>query len=69
MKVLKKIIGFIAVLFKTLDTLRNHTDIYVLDSYSGLEYDYDWITEDTSAVFCSELLYHSLKAISFYGIL
>ena len=35
-------------------------------AYSGLEYDYDWITEDPSAIFCSELLYHSLKAIDIH---
>ncbi len=32
-------------------------------SFSGVEYDYDWITEDPGSVFCSELLYHSLRAV------
>jgi len=31
--------------------------------YLGREYDYDWITEDDETIFCSELLYHTLKAV------
>lgn len=31
--------------------------------YLGREYDYDWLTEDNSSIYCSELLYHSLKSI------
>ncbi|HBG23887.1 MAG: hypothetical protein A2X17_07115 [Bacteroidetes bacterium GWF2_41_61] len=27
------------------------------------EYDYDWLTEDESAIYCSELIYHSLKKL------
>lgn len=96
-------------LYKSLDTLMNQTDVYVLDSYSegvrvhpvqelsnmkeksylthfaafsfnedsrhiekfiksaltytGRDYDYDWITEDTHAIYCSELLYHTLKDV------
>jgi len=96
-------------LYKSLDTLMNQTDIYVLDSYSegvrvhpiqelsnlkdksylthfaafsfngaplqiekfiesamiymGRDYDYDWITEDPGAIYCSELLYHTFKDI------
>ncbi len=32
--------------------------------YLGREYDYDWITDDPGTIFCSELLYHSLKSLS-----
>ena len=32
-------------------------------NYLGREYDYDWLTEDDSSIYCSELLYHSLKSI------
>ena len=31
--------------------------------YLGRDYDYDWITEDDETIFCSELLYHTLKAV------
>jgi hypothetical protein len=35
-------------------------------SFSGVAYDYDWITEDPGTVFCSELLYHSLRAVGLH---
>ncbi|MDP3437597.1 MAG: YiiX/YebB-like N1pC/P60 family cysteine hydrolase [Bacteroidales bacterium] len=31
--------------------------------FLGRDYDYDWLTEDDSSIYCSELLYHSLKSI------
>lgn len=31
--------------------------------FQGRDYDYDWLTEDDSSIYCSELLYHSLKSI------
>lgn len=31
--------------------------------YLGREYDYDWLTEDDSEIFCTELLYHSLSSV------
>lgn len=35
-------------------------------SYLGRGYDYDWITEDDESIFCSELLYHSLKTVGIF---
>lgn len=32
-------------------------------NYLGREYDYDWLTEDSEDIFCSELLYHAFKHI------
>ncbi len=29
----------------------------------GKEYDYDWLTEEDNTIYCSELIYHSLKVI------
>lgn len=29
----------------------------------GRDYDYDWITDDDATIFCTELLYYSLKAV------
>ncbi len=31
--------------------------------YLEREYDYDWLTEDDNTLYCSELIYHSLKTI------
>ncbi|MFA5443671.1 MAG: YiiX/YebB-like N1pC/P60 family cysteine hydrolase [Bacteroidales bacterium] len=31
--------------------------------YTGRDYDYDWITENTQSIYCSELLYHTLKDV------
>ncbi|MDP3452905.1 MAG: YiiX/YebB-like N1pC/P60 family cysteine hydrolase [Bacteroidales bacterium] len=31
--------------------------------YLGREYDYDWLTNDDSAIYCSELIYYSLKGV------
>lgn len=31
--------------------------------YMGRDYDYDWITDDDATIFCTELLYYSLKAV------
>jgi len=33
--------------------------------YLGREYDFDWITEDDSNIYCSELIYHSLKPLNY----
>ncbi len=34
--------------------------------YTGRDYDYDWITEDPQTIYCSELLYHTLKDIGIH---
>ncbi len=41
------------------------SESFIMDAlnYLGREYDYDWLTEDDSSIYCSELLYHSLKSI------
>jgi len=31
--------------------------------YLGTPYDFDWLTEDSHEIFCSELIYHSFKSI------
>ncbi|MHC1780228.1 MAG: YiiX/YebB-like N1pC/P60 family cysteine hydrolase [Bacteroidales bacterium] len=31
--------------------------------FLGREYDYDWLTEEDNTIYCSELIYHSLKVI------
>ena len=35
-------------------------------NYTGRDYDYDWITEDPETIYCSELLYHTLKDVGIH---
>jgi len=31
--------------------------------FLGREYDYDWLTEEDNTIYCSELIYHTLKVV------